>query len=689
MGDGQVSAIPDNLINYGVQSVLLDSQIDRQATALGQALSAFISSAPDPKYIGAVPRLDKTVSDLAASARSTDGWVGRVGEAFKVVAQREVAFEERHMGETGLNAGTMPVTSTQSQIASYTAGMAASFQTDVQAYVAQQSYKQGQSDAQRLLNALNDGSGKTTDADIQAIVQQLKGHLNDPNYCAGYFAKLGPDMTLSTVQSLIPQGHGNFPTLPPGNPLQTFDEALASASHSSLLPGDFVTKVFPNFDLSKSGTSGQQQEQVNYRDTLDLSAMLLRYGTYSQAFLQQGLQTIVMPYMDPMGNGSIVIGDARYDPQAVTRNYFVLEALARNPTADAQILGSDYFNTRGYDTGKTNVQVLLEGYGQWDYQAGGGRTGSLALPDVLNAVGKDGNVADRMAVLQGIGAGDWTKLPDVARPAIANLLAQDIGNPAFLQHEKAASGAHATDLTWQERLFIAATTDHNGKVDATGYATLTQAVKGWLQTNPMPSGESIATGKSPGALVDWEHEYGTLVGLLNLGTIAGPFKSAADRQATLDGFNELWLDVTTFIPPAKLVDLVGGNALAKKLFSLTLLHVKSGLESGKLAPDFPIANDNSLQVWRKTSADARASLTTQAVLGDPDVMPAAVRAAYQKDPTGPAVENFITTLAQARSMNDLNVPPTDPRYNQLANIVLANEALQGEIDPEFKVSFHN
>jgi hypothetical protein len=91
----ECGAIPRRLIDYALWGKDADGKLARQAQALGEALDAFRSSQPDPKYIGSIPALDQQVSEYARRAATTDDWVGRVGEAFKLAGQQEVALSAR------------------------------------------------------------------------------------------------------------------------------------------------------------------------------------------------------------------------------------------------------------------------------------------------------------------------------------------------------------------------------------------------------------------------------------------------------------------------------------------------------------------------------------------------------------------------------------------------------------------
>lgn len=679
-GGSVVSAIPDNLINYGIRATLLDGKISTQASTLGQALSAFIDSNPDPKYIASVPRLDQNVSTLASSARSTDDWVGRVGEAFKVAGQQEVSFLERHTGVTGLDAGAMPVTSTQATISTYAGEMESTFQADVKSYVAQQAYAQGQRDAKALIDAYNNPN--TSDQQIQAIVQRLRSHLNDPNYCAGYFAALGPRRTLDLTSHLIPQGQGNFPKLPPGNPLQTFDQALASASHSSLLPPSFVTQVFPHYDLSKLGNSGQADETAQYLADMTSSTMLLRYGEYSRPFLAQALQTIVMPYMGTFARR--LVGDSRLNPEVVQRNDIVFQALARNPVADAQVLGSQYQFTWDGRTfgGGSNIALILKAYGTYDSNSDSS-AGGASLSAAIAAIARDPNTQDRMTVLKDIGSVSWQDDPDAARTGIATLLAHDIGNPAFLDHDNNPSFLDSSDpkllgpqyLTWQEQLFIAATTNAGGSTNQISLKTIQAADSTWLAHNPPPAASSPDFS-------NWLHHYGALVGLTALGLRAGPYQSAADATRR---YNFVLTSIDDALGVAT-APLDTGPSIVVGF----LIDGASTIVAGHAPTDLS-AESRDLYLQSKTRAVAESYLVSSQIVDNPQLMPASVRAAYDQNPKSPAVQNFVAAVVQAPDIEALS--PSyhwdSPRQQQQMNTLIEQvRDLHGQVGDYFNLKFN-
>lgn len=679
-GGSVVSAIPDNLINYGIRATLLDGKVSAQATVLGQALSAFINSNPDPKYIPSIPRLDQNVSSLALSAKGTDSWVGRVGEAFRVAAQQEVAFLERHTGATGLDPGTMPTTSTEGQISAWAADMGPAFQQDLKTYVAHQQYAQGRRDAKALIDAYSNPN--TTNQQLQAIVGRLKSHLQEPDYNAGYFAALGPRRTLDIAGDLTPGGHGPYPPLPPGNQLPTFDQALAAASHSSLLPGNFVTQVFPHYDLSKLGQSGQRDETANYLDTIVKSTRLLRYGDYSKAFLAQALHTIVMPYM---GNpqAALVVGSNAIDASVLQRTNIVLGALARNPSADAQILGSPSTFTRDgrtFGDGSSNIAAILKQYGK--EEGLGANPNEASLSAAIAAITKGSNTQDRIAVLKGIGSVPWQDVPNGSRAAIGHALANDISNPAFLQQDNNPYFQDFKDpnlpkdphfLTWQEKLFIAATTNSDGSKNQASVDTLTAAVKTWLGNNPPPRASSPNFS-------DWIQHYGSLVGLATLGLRAGPYKSAADAAHR---FNV----ITTSIED--------GFGLATAPLSTGASIVVGGLAdaaSAAIAGHAPTDSNAELKdeyLQSKTRALAESELVATEIYYNPDLLPASVRAAYNTNPKSPDVQNFVVAVVKAGDVSALNYRWDTPQQKAAVDTLVTQTGdLHGKIGNYFGLKFN-
>jgi len=91
----ECSAIPSSLIGYAHWGTSADGRLAQQARALGDALDAFRTSGPDPKYIASIPALDQPASEYARLAAAIDDWVGRVGEAFKQAGQAQAALSAR------------------------------------------------------------------------------------------------------------------------------------------------------------------------------------------------------------------------------------------------------------------------------------------------------------------------------------------------------------------------------------------------------------------------------------------------------------------------------------------------------------------------------------------------------------------------------------------------------------------
>lgn len=92
----ECSAIPSSLIGYAHWGATADGRLAHQALALGDALDAFRTSRPDPKYIASIPALDQLVTEYARLAGAIDDWVGRVGEAFEQAGQAQAALSARH-----------------------------------------------------------------------------------------------------------------------------------------------------------------------------------------------------------------------------------------------------------------------------------------------------------------------------------------------------------------------------------------------------------------------------------------------------------------------------------------------------------------------------------------------------------------------------------------------------------------
>jgi Restriction endonuclease fold toxin 3 len=441
VADETCSAVPKDLIDYSLQCTKLDGEISRQGQALAEALVAFINSSPDPKYISSVPRLDGDVANHVSTAKPMDDWVGRVGEAFKQAGTSDVLKMNHHLPpEDRIDKATITLTAGSSALDSL-------IPTEEQA-LRWEAGLQGGRDASALLDAYNNGDA----ARMKAEIARLQAHMDDPDYLAGYFQALGPDMTRAIIYDYMTWYHGDR------SMLQTYDQALATATHSTIWSTDFNSQLFPPFDGSKLGTSGEVDAKRDFATTCQMNEYLLRYGTFSTDLLQKAMNEIVLTRLADPSTLPNLTRPWEYADQYRT----ALSALARNPDAAAAVMAGHYTHALfGHVDSRSNVQLLLEGFGQMQ-QWTGDRSLGKELGDAILAAGALSTNADstHTQLLQDIGnIDDWQKVPDAARAAIATLVATNIDD--FQQ----GGDARGDKLSWQQELFVIAELNQDGHVD--------------------------------------------------------------------------------------------------------------------------------------------------------------------------------------------------------------------------------
>lgn len=611
-GESVVGAVPDDLVQYATRATALNRDLLSQSETLGEALQAFIESNPHPKYIDSVPRLDKQVADLAGSAGDTDAWVARVGEGFRQADQAPVVTVDARanapIGPAAPGPAPVPKDGSDDGSGSEAAGWSA---------------------GEKLANKIVHGAGKD---EIARLVQQLRKHLHDPDYLAGFFNALGHRGEIRVILNTLKDDPAS---------LKIFDQAFAAATHSGDLNNVQLLKLFPN----------PHEDPADYLQDLETSAQLLRYGTFSKTWLAHAFDADVLPWVLPSARDLPPLINLKSDPTALAAFNTVLHALARNPDADAKILSSS--PTIDGKTFDPNITLLLNSLGV----AGQGTQLQLGgLTAAIAAVTRDSDGLDRLHVLEGIAKVDPTRVPDGSRAAIARLLAKEIGNPAFGNLDNPVRKQNP----WEEQIFIIALTNSSGTLDQGGLKALEGALHGWLQHHPQPP------LSEPGKLSDWVKHYGNLVGLIGLGTRVGPYQAEQIASTKFDTYVSLLNDAAG---PLGTISSIAFN------------HISAAVES-HLAPSDANANIQDVNLWKKTLAGAQTYMVLNQIGQDPGLVPRSIRK------EGPAaVRKFATDVASAGDLQDLakEYPGLlhGAERNRLGTLILDKNGLAGTIDPYF------
>lgn len=506
MGDDSCGAVPRDLINYSLQCKKLDGEISRQARTLGEALFAFIASQPDARYISSVPRLDAQVTDHAARALPIDDWVGRVGEAFKQAGTSPDLQINHHLPpEDRINKADILLTASLS-----TLDQLIPTQEDA---LKGEAASQGAKDSAALLSAYNAGDAGR----MRAEIAKLQAHMDDPDYLAGYFQSLGPDLIRGIPYYFMTLYHGDQGTL------KTYDEALALATQSSIWSSDLNSQLFPPFDGSRLGTSGEVDAKRDFTSYCEMNEVLLRYGSFSTDFLQKATNEIVLTRIDdPNTLPPGVLYQREYTNQYKT----VLNALSRSPDAALAVLEGHYTHALFNRTDpRSNVQVMLQFFGQ-DEREGGDKSLGNDLATVILAAGEQSTNVDHThgQLLRDIGGiDDWRNVPDGARGAIAQLITD------YTDDFKQGGNEQGDKLTWQQNLFVIAELNSNGKVDGQRLSQINDAIN-----------ETALNG-------DDQQQQAELHNLATLGALP-IFLSAAYRKALHEERVSLLLDGLGMIP---------------------------------------------------------------------------------------------------------------------------------------------
>ena len=281
-------------------------------------------------------------SGVAYAARNsaTDQWVGQVGQAFLNIARAQLPPGVARQPDIAQALANDKVTSTNQALAAQVDG-------DPVQLAAKQAA------AAKLAAQLDEALWSNNAASIQALLQELAQHQNDPAYNSAFFKQFGPTDTLYLAYEL---GTNSKVSGGNDNNLKILDQALASATNSA----DWD----PSFDQSLFTTVNGGV--LPYGDRY-----LLKYGVYSESFLFTAGDAELHLNPDQQPNSSTDV--------AVT-----LEALARNPQA-----ALDFLTTApaSWPVG-TRLSQLIDRYEHQDLELGAGDPVVKALGDLLRAAGR-------------------------------------------------------------------------------------------------------------------------------------------------------------------------------------------------------------------------------------------------------------------------------------------------------------
>lgn len=639
MNDESVSAVPGDLIDYSIRAQEINGWIANQAAQLEPALMAFIRSAPSPKYISHVARLDLVVAGLPKHAAPIDDLVGQVGEAFRTLDQRQANWDGRHMGERE-NPLTMNNSWAAAQIAELLKNGAPerALAEDAAAYHAREQHDLGKANGQLMKDAWTAYYKNGDTSRIKALIDELKAQSGNADYMAGYYAALGPDV----VRGIAAQILYNDPPR-----LQVWDEGLAAATTSSLWDTTFNSQLFRRFDTSVLNTADQPAAQRRYEYLCADNTLLLKYGKFSEDYLRKATDQIVMARIDEESyiRPPTVMDISKYQPEFD----IVLGALSRNGEAGASILGDKFVQDfRGHLSDQSRIQEILH-YEKWYWDSGANP--GPQLNDAIKAAGTSSNQYDRMHFLQQIGEHDWTDVPPGVREGIATSIAYNIGDPAFVQDERMARNQDPAKVTWQDRLFMAAELNANGSANEANVSLLTQAFQHWAETHPIPNLPADLNEylNNSDALAQW----GTLMALLTASGREGPHFSAVQAQKFRDFIDNRISDVFGYFISGRLLTVVLKNKyidkqLVKSIVSRWFADAKGSVKGALYPPDDLAASDAEL--WKENTAMLRVMIATQQVTDDSSLLPADLRGKGIDDP---AVRAYVQRLAASETTSDL------------------------------------
>lgn len=509
MGE-QASAIPDQLTNWASWADGRNSHLKGLANKLDQAIETFNQSKRSSGIIGSVNYAGNDVIGYVGRNAGTDAWVGQVGRAFLSAAAAQLPGGVRNVPGTMQELGSGEVTASNAQIANL-AG----------ADPTQLAQKQGAAEAlaARLQEASDTGDGRA----MQAVLNKLAQHQNDPAYNSAFFKQLGAGTTLFVAYQLGVESKS-------APELQTFDRALGSATRSSDWDPTFNQQLF---------------ETSNDTYTPPLGAIqLLQYGTYSQDFLETAADAELR--LEPYATGAA-------DPSTTA---IVLNALARNPQASLSFLLDTpaAYQAMGFENGqKSGLELLLTQYHN-QFNTGEGNQGALAAMNrMLTAAGQSplamqeyvgpmGAAPEVKVLLQELGAfGGQGMFPSDLGPGVANIIrGQGLKTPQAIAQRLSlllppGNPDHYTfgsNWNWQQNVMKIAETSGTGQINATTLGEIEHALGTWALVNG-PTSFNQDSGQN---IEQWRHyleQAGALSGLVALPVKQAPYDAQALREKQL------------------------------------------------------------------------------------------------------------------------------------------------------------
>jgi hypothetical protein len=340
------SAAPAALIGYGREATTIDDELTSKATATTSTVAAFQVIGPD--YGGNVANPGPAVASYASKTRTTDEWVGRIGQAF-------------HRADYGgllgwLLAPLLPPGSGVVEVDDDAVLDAAGWPTEAQAADA------GRTFADQVKPHLHDGRAGADD--IEAWGAYLDRHRADPAFTAAFYERLGVDGALRLpmlVEDAYPMDDYGDPTWGL-EAIRPFSEALATAL--TRLPDTFANDL-----ADYPGSYGDGPD--SYHHGLLFTAPNAAFPTTFLVRLADNAVSVPMWRNYRAGPLHITPFGPAVDPVAN-----VLGALSRNQEAATRWLEEPF------PDGDTNLQLLIARYAN-DLDGDGGRNAAAVLATAL------------------------------------------------------------------------------------------------------------------------------------------------------------------------------------------------------------------------------------------------------------------------------------------------------------------
>ena len=488
------SAIPEQLLDYSNVTTGQDTALQKAATSLNQVIEAFNQSGRSPGIVGAVPYTGNTGVAYAARNSATDQWVGQVGQAFANVARSQLPPQIARQPDVQDSLLNSTVTTTDAKLAAEVGG-------DPVQLAAKQAA------AASLAAKLDEALWTNDEAAIQAVLQQLAQHQNDPAFNSAFFKQLGPTDTLYMAYQL-----GN-PNAPAGG-LQIFDQALASATNSADWDPQFNRDLFAKVD-------GVVPYGAPY---------LLKYGVYSEDFLTTAADAVLNLGPDQRPDG--------YEQEVS----WTLAALARNPQAALDYLTQP---VPGSQSLAPRLSLLLTEYGQ-DLRSGADDPVVKALGDLLRAAGTSpdagvtvadpsgGYAPEVQVLLQTLGEMPKGMVPSALGPSIADVISGHIDLFVPPDPTKQVSAS----WTWQDRVFQLAEEDSSGNINHNAVTEIEGAIMQWQLSHEPPAFNDQSTPNINGWLT-YLQQAGVLWGLAALPVRQAPYDRAALEAARVTALSNI------------------------------------------------------------------------------------------------------------------------------------------------------